>query len=144
MAALLAGALMLALVPASPANAAVGATEAVGVGQRGRAVQATCVVTGVLIGLDRIQLSVNAEATATPDGLATRVQCTASSAAGGSVSTLNLRCPGPACATTGTGSVSLGKLTVCVNATGTFGPLNPEDITVSNCHSGVFGIEFDT
>ncbi len=125
----------MSVLPASPASAAVAAVEAVTFGDRvpARIVRASCRVTGVLIGLNSLQLVVEADATATPDGLLTTVSCTASSAAGGSVSTIALSCPGPACASVGTGQVGLGLISLCVTATGDFGPLFPEEITVGHC-----------
>ncbi|HYO61990.1 MAG TPA: hypothetical protein VEU29_08855 [Actinomycetota bacterium] len=125
----------MSVLPASPAAAAAADVEAVTFGDRvpARIVRASCRVTGVLIGLNTLQLVVEADASATPDGLLTSVSCTASSAAGGSVSTISLSCPGPACASAGTGQVSLGLITVCVSATGDFGPLFPEEKSVAHC-----------
>lgn len=129
------GAIGISVLPASPAAAAVADVEAVTFGDRvpARIVRASCRVTGVLIGLNTLQLAVEADASATPDGLLTNVSCTASSAAGGSVMTIPLSCPGPACASAGTGQVSLGLISVCVTATGHFGPLFPESKTISHC-----------
>ena len=125
----------MSVLPASPAAAAVADVEAVTFGDRvpARIVRASCRVTGVLIGLNTLQLVVEADASSTPDGLLTNVSCVASSAAGGSVMTIPLSCPGPACASVGTGQVRLGLITVCVSATGSFGPLFPETKTVSHC-----------
>lgn len=128
-------ALAMSLLPASPAGAAAGDVEVVGFGDKvaARIVRASCRVTGALISLDKLQLVVETDASATPDGLLTNVSCVASSAAGGSVMAIPLSCPGPACASVGTGQVGLGLITVCVTATGNFGPLLPEQKTVSHC-----------
>lgn len=132
-----AAAVMISLIPAAPAAAAVADVEAVGGGNLpGRVVRASCRVTGALISLNRLQLVVEADASATPDGLLTTVSCTASSAGGGSVQAPPVSCPGPACASAGTGQVGLGLITVCVSATGHFGPLFPESKTVSHCATG--------
>ncbi|HEX2295426.1 MAG TPA: hypothetical protein VHN37_08970 [Actinomycetota bacterium] len=136
-AAVMVAALMISLIPASPAAAAVADVEAVGGGELpGRIVRASCRVTGALISLNTLQLVVEADASATPDGLLTQVQCTATSAGGGSVTAPPIACPGPACASAGTGQVRLGLITVCVSATGHFGPLFPESKTVSHCATG--------
>lgn len=128
-------ALALSLLPVSPAAAAAGDVEVVGFGDRvpARIVRASCRVTGALITLDRLQLVVEADASALPDGLLTTVSCSASSSAGGSVVAPAISCPGPACASAGTGQVGLGTITVCVTATGDFGPLLPERKTVTHC-----------
>ena len=125
----------MSVLPAAPAAAAVADVEAVTFGERvpARIVRASCRVSGVLIGLNTLQLVVEADASATPDGLLTTPSCVASSSAGGSVMTIPLSCPGPACASVGTGQVSLGLITVCVTGTGSFGPLFPETRTVSHC-----------
>lgn len=125
----------MSILPASPAAAAVADVEAVTFGDRvaARIVRTSCRVTGALISLNALQLVVEADASATPDGLLTSVSCVASSAGGGSVMTIPLSCPGPACASVGTGQVGLGLITVCVTATGDFGPLLPEEKTVSHC-----------
>lgn len=130
-------AVIVSVLPASPAAAAAADVEAIGTGNLpGRIVRASCRVTGALIGLNTLQLVVEADATATPDGLLTEVSCSASSSAGGSVQAVPVACPGPACASAGTGQVRLGLITVCVTATGHFGPLFPESKTVSHCATG--------
>ncbi|MDQ3951963.1 MAG: hypothetical protein M3279_03195 [Actinomycetota bacterium] len=139
----MAAAVVISVIPATPAAAAVADVEAIGGGNLpGRIVRASCRVTGALISLNTLQLVVEADATATPDGLLTEVSCTASSAAGGSVAAVPVACPGPACASAGTGQVRLGLITVCVTATGHFGPLFPESKTVSHCATGA-GAKFE-